>query len=1113
MRKSLMVESLEERHLLNVAFESLATDDGNTYNYQPVLTDPVQPAFSGSIQSVLSADFNNDGKADIMTIDKSGGKAYIYLNNGSTTNAFSYEDRYIVFPSSGNSVLGLQNSVVGHLNNNANTDRADLVTVYERDSQLYIETFLGNKLGGFSFSTLTQSSYNLLQFLPSAIPTGGLSLFEVDNVELFDFDADGNNDLACQVTYTVLNGGNNVYTTGYMYLVLKGNGTGAFNTPVVINTSSINTPYAYGDVTGDSKPELITLSPSDNTRLAFYTVNGTTPTLLGTTSAFTKPILNSNVFLKQTDTDDKLEIITQHQEGNSYYIGVTNVSSSTSSVTAYYQTKIYPAYITTGDFNNDGKIDIFVSDGELYQTLLGTGNGFSETGEVIIPNAEFFTSYVADFDGDGENDVLAVGKKFAMLIPGDTAKSPSIVVNFVEKGITPQDVGFGDFNNDGKVDIAVLSDKKNEVFVFSNNTGSNSVSFNQTPTVLNVTYGKKLLVANFDNTFGDDLVVVGGSDSNGRSPNLQTFLAQQNGLVSSNIIVSTLPTGSYDAFAIGQLDSDGYLDIVAIHNDSPAYVVLKNDRQGGFAASPAMGSGNVNIPNSTGMKLTGVAVGDVTNDAQQDIVILNSGNNEIIIIPQSTDGIFNVGQARKISYSGTALSEGTCFNLAIADFNSDGYNDVLIGSLDSGDGTNRVRQFRVLENNPANPGAAFLSNTNFQNIGEFKGITTSGSLYYHVATVDNNGTPDVVIVGGNTVVKYINTNKAGAQVGTVTLVIRDYNSNIVNIETANLSTLSNRLTFIDEWSNFYVEIWANSDSSAGISEYNVALNFNADVFDVRSVTASSAFSQNFTQTQSVGKIVLSGKISNSVSGAQGDNTNVLLARVAFMPASGSGKGVAVPLNDKGVAIQPISNGFSVDVNTSSLKLTTAQSGKPTAGTSPNVTPLYPVMFDSNDDGVINVNDFLTFLKTYNKSTTDTTASVNTKLFDYNFDSIVNVNDFLDFLKNYNKSRTDAINNPSSNYITYTDAAKNYFVSTSIPAVQQAALSMAMTSFSAPMAAESVFDEPIEALDTPLSASANTQDQALLAYVDSQKSSSDNDFDVNDLSKAAEIEQLIAEGKL
>jgi hypothetical protein len=1121
-RKSLMVESLEERRLLSVTFDSAVNVD-----YQPVFTDPVQPAFSGSIQSILSADFNNDGKDDIMTIDKSGGKASVYLNHGNATNPFSYEDGPSnVFSVSGNSVLGLQNAVVGRLQTNAT--RTDLLIVYEKDNQLHVDVFLGNTQYGTFYLTPTLNSYNLSSLLPAEIPTNGQCLYGIDNVELFDFDADGNKDIACQVDYTVLNG-NNGYTTGYLFLVLKGNGNGTFSAPVVIDTSSINTPYAYGDVTGDSKPELIALSPSDNTKLAFYTINGTTPTLSGTTSTFTKPILNSDVLLRQTDTDDKLEIITQHQDENSYYIGVTNVNSSTTSVTNYYQTRVNPALITTGDFNNDGKIDILVSDGELYQTLLGTENGFSENGEIVIPNAEFFTSYVADFDNDGEKDVLAVGKKFAMLIPGNAGKSPSIVVNFTEKGIVPQDVGFGDFNNDGKADIAVLSDKQNEVLIFSNNTGSNGVvSFNQTPTVLNVTYGKKLLVANFDRTNGDDLVVFGGLDSNGQSPNLQTFLSQQNvGLVSDHRIISpTLPAGSYDAFAIGQLDSDGYLDLVAIHKDSSAYVVLKNNQQGGFAASPAMGGGNVSISNSTGMKLTSVAVGDVTHDGQQDIVILNSGANEILVIPQSQDGVFNVGQALKTSYSGVALAEGTCFNLAIADFNSDGYLDVLIGSLDSGDGANKIRQFRVLENNPANPGVSFLSNTNFQSLGAFKGITTSAALYYHVAEIDNNGTPDVVIVGGNTIVKYLNTNKTGAQVGTVTLVIRDYNSQIVGTEITDLSTLADRLTFIDEWSNFYVEIWANSGSVAGVSEYNVALKFNADVFDVRSVTPSLTFSKDFTQTSVSGKIVLSGKISDSVSGQQGDNANVLLARVAFKPVTATAteerngtKGIAViavPLYNNDAAILPVSNGFSVDLNASSLKLTSGQSGKPTAGTSPDVAPLYPMMFDSNDDGAVNVLDFLEFVKAFGNNTD---VAVNTKLFNYNFDSMgsVNVLDFLEFVKNFGKSREQAINNPSSNYITYADDAKDYFVSTPVPAAQQTASlrTMASSSFSAQqIALESVLDDSISAFDAPTSALTTTQqDEALLAYVGSQKSSSVDDFDRNDLSKAAEIEKLIAEGKL
>ncbi|MDR1382472.1 MAG: trypsin-like serine protease [Planctomycetaceae bacterium] len=315
----------------------------------------------------------------------------------------------------------------------------------------------------------------------------------------------------------------------------------------------------------------------------------------------------------------------------------------------------------------------------------------------------------------------------------------------------------------------------------------------------------------------------------------------------------------------------------------------------------------------------------------------------------------------------------------------------------------------------------------------------------------------------------------------ITLVFRDYSSQIVNTEVVDLSTLADRLTFIDEWSNFQVEIWGNTKSSIGISEYTVALDFPPNVFDVRNATTSPAFSQNFTQTQSAGKIVISGKISSSASGAQGDNTNVLLAQVAFKPVTATAaeerngtKGITVPLNDHGTPIQPNENGFSVELVGSSIKLTSGQTNLPVKGFVQNDVPLYGMMFDVNDDGIVNVNDFLTFLKAYNKSTTDTTALVNTKLFDYNFDGIVNVNDFLDFLKNYRKSRTDAIDNPSSSYITYTNAAKNYFTSTSISQTANVSGNQ-----------------------------QNAQDQAILDYIDEMQQ-----LLFNDLSERVELSETL-----
>ncbi|MDR1491258.1 MAG: trypsin-like serine protease [Planctomycetaceae bacterium] len=266
----------------------------------------------------------------------------------------------------------------------------------------------------------------------------------------------------------------------------------------------------------------------------------------------------------------------------------------------------------------------------------------------------------------------------------------------------------------------------------------------------------------------------------------------------------------------------------------------------------------------------------------------------------------------------------------------------------------------------------------------------------------------------------------------ITLVFRDYSSQIVNIEVADLNTLADQLTFIDEWSNFQVEIWGNTHSSIGISEYTVALNFPPNVFDVRHVSPAAAFNtSHFGYTSANGTVTVTGKL---VSGSEqrGDNVHTLLARVEIMPAA-NGTGIAVPLYDHGAMIQPNDNGFSVKTVDSSIKLTSGQTNIPVKGFIQNAAPLYAVMFDSNDDGIINVNDFFDFLNAYNKSTTDIGVSVNINLFDYNFDnaSIINVNDFFEFLNNYNKLRLDSINNPVSNYITYAATAKNYFASTSI----------------------------------------------------------------------------------
>src|SRR5712691_8484632 len=141
----------------------------------------------------------------------------------------------------------------------------------------------------------------------------------------------------------------------------------------------------------------------------------------------------------------------------------------------------FPWYIAEGDFNGDGKPDLVVSnvDSNTVSVLLGNGDGtfLPAVSFPVGPNPWYFA--VGDFNGDGKLD-LAVAYYGCSL---DCSVSPSNTVmvflgngdgtfrpaSQLTVGNGPAGVAVGDFNGDGKPDLAVANVNDNTLSVLLGN--------------------------------------------------------------------------------------------------------------------------------------------------------------------------------------------------------------------------------------------------------------------------------------------------------------------------------------------------------------------------------------------------------------------------------------------------------------------------------------------------------------------------------------------------------------------------------------------------------------------------------------------------------------------
>ncbi len=130
--------------------------------------------------------------------------------------------------------------------------------------------------------------------------------------------------------------------------------------------------------------------------------------------------------------------------------------------------------MATGDFNGDGKLDLVSTDGadNTVSILLGNGDGTLPRLLLLAYSAGTFPIAVAtgDFNGDGKLDlaVTDASANAVSILLGNGNGTFQAPVDYTT-GRDPQAVFVADFNGDGKLDLAVGNLEDNSVSILLGN--------------------------------------------------------------------------------------------------------------------------------------------------------------------------------------------------------------------------------------------------------------------------------------------------------------------------------------------------------------------------------------------------------------------------------------------------------------------------------------------------------------------------------------------------------------------------------------------------------------------------------------------------------------------